>query len=108
MKKALVACKKKSKRFSPVKKSRVRPKPCKSGQVRDQSTGRCRKKKTSSPKRVKKRVISSCKKKKSKERKRPLNAYQLFVRDESKKSKYKGVSSSDRMTAISKAWKAKK
>lgn len=45
---------------------------------------------------------------KSKERKRPLNDYQKFVREESKKSKYQGMSSSERMLLISKVWKTKK
>lgn len=45
---------------------------------------------------------------KSKERKRPLNEYQKFVRDESKKSKYKDMASSDRMSSIGKAWKSLK
>ena len=113
VKKALTACKK-SKCTSPDKKSRARRKTCKDGHVRDQSTGRCRRKKTSPAKKVKKRITSPTKrrrkpaKKKSKDRKRPLNAYQLFVREESKKSKYKGMSSVDRLSAISKAWKAQK
>jgi hypothetical protein len=44
---------------------------------------------------------------KSKDRKRPLNDYQKFVREESKKSKYQGMSSSERMLLISKVWRAK-
>ena len=44
---------------------------------------------------------------KSKDRKRPLNDYQKFVREESKKSKYQGMSSSERMLLISKIWRAK-
>ena len=37
-----------------------------------------------------------------------LNSYQKFVRDESQKSKYKGLIASERMTAISKEWKKTK
>ena len=44
----------------------------------------------------------------SKDRKRPLNGYQKFVREESKKSKYKGMDARERLSAISKAWKRKK
>jgi len=40
----------------------------------------------------------------SHERKRPLNSYQKFVREESKKSKYKGMQAAERMTAVSTAW----
>ena len=39
---------------------------------------------------------------------KPLNSYQKFVRDESQKSKYKGLIASERMTAISKEWKKQK
>ena len=41
---------------------------------------------------------------KSKDRKRPLNNYQKFVREESKNPKYNGMSAAERMTAISKVW----
>ena len=40
-----------------------------------------------------------------KKNEKPLNSYQKFVRDESQKSKYKGLIASERMTAISKEWK---
>ena len=40
--------------------------------------------------------------------KRPLNAYQKFVRDESKKSKYKDMKPTSRMKAIGKAWRNSK
>jgi hypothetical protein len=40
-----------------------------------------------------------------KKNEKPLNSYQKFVRDESQKSKYKGLIASDRMIAISKEWK---
>lgn len=36
-----------------------------------------------------------------------LNAYQLFVKNESKKPKYKGLEAKERMNLISKAWKKK-
>ena len=45
---------------------------------------------------------------KSPKKKRPLNNYQQFVKDESQKDTYKHLSSSERMTAIGKAWKALK
>lgn len=41
-------------------------------------------------------------------KKRSLNAYQKFVKEESKKQKYKGITSSERMTAISKEWNKQK
>jgi len=56
----------------------------------------------------KKKVKEKEKISKSKDRKRPLNDYQKFVREESKKSKYQGMSSSERMLLISKVWKTKK
>lgn len=37
-----------------------------------------------------------------------LNAYQIFVREESKKQKYKNYSAEERLRSISKAWKRKK
>jgi len=40
--------------------------------------------------------------------KRPLNAYQKFVSEESQKRKYKGLPSHERMTAISKEWNKQK
>lgn len=40
-----------------------------------------------------------------KKNEKPLNSYQKFVRDESQKSKYKGLIASERMRAISKEWK---
>jgi hypothetical protein len=43
-----------------------------------------------------------------KKNEKPLNSYQKFVRDESQKSKYKGLIASERMTAISKEWKKQK
>ena len=45
---------------------------------------------------------------KSPKKKRPLNNYQQFVKDESQKDTYKHLSSSERMTAIGKAWKVLK
>ena len=42
------------------------------------------------------------------QKKRSLNAYQKFVREESQKIKYKGITSSERMTAISKEWNKQK
>lgn len=46
--------------------------------------------------------------KNSKEHKRPLNEYQKFVREESKKIKYKGMEATERMYVISKAWRKRK
>ena len=46
--------------------------------------------------------------KQSKTRKRPLNAYQMFVRTESTKEKYAGLAATERMRHISQAWNAKK
>ena len=43
-----------------------------------------------------------------KKNEKPLNSYQKFVRDESQKSKYKGLIATERMTAISKEWKKQK
>ena len=43
---------------------------------------------------------------KSPKKKRPLNNYQQFVKDESQKDTYKHLSSSERMSAIGKAWKS--
>jgi len=37
-----------------------------------------------------------------------LNSYQIFVRDESRKSKYSGVSVQERMTEMAKEWKKSK
>jgi len=37
-----------------------------------------------------------------------LNSYQIFVRDESRKSKYSGVSAQERMTEMAKEWKKRK
>jgi hypothetical protein len=39
---------------------------------------------------------------------KPLNSYQIFVRDESRKSKYVGVSAQERMTEMAKEWKKTK
>ena len=39
---------------------------------------------------------------------KPLNSYQIFVRDESRKSKYSGVSVQERMTEMAKEWKKTK
>ena len=54
----------------------------------------------------------SIRKEKVKETKEPsirkLNEYQLFVKEESKKSKYQGLNIQERMQKISKAWKKKK
>jgi hypothetical protein len=110
LKKTLVSCKKKTKRATPVKKSRARRNP---GKARESSSGRKQENRTSSGKKVKKRLTGSSKNKrkspkKSKDRKRPLNAYQRFVREESKKSKYKGMDARERMSAISVEWKKKK
>jgi hypothetical protein len=39
---------------------------------------------------------------------KPLNSYQIFVRDESRKTKYVGVSAQERMTEMAKEWKKTK
>ena len=61
---------------------------------------------------VKETKEPSIRKEKVKETKEPsirkLNDYQLFVKDESKKSKYHGLNIQERMQKISKAWKKKK
>jgi hypothetical protein len=46
--------------------------------------------------------------KKSPDKKKPLNLYQEFVKKESQKSIYKGVSATERMIAISKEWNIQK
>ena len=46
--------------------------------------------------------------KKSPDKKKPLNLYQEFVKKESQKSIYKGVSATERMMAISKEWNIQK
>lgn len=105
VKKALSTCKKKPVRVTPVKKSRALRKIKKAGEL---SSERNQEKKASSEKKIKKGLSEAKKRKspkKSKDRKRPLNAYQRFVRDESQKSKYKGTTSMERMSAIGKAWK---
>ena len=50
---------------------------------------------------------SSLPKKKSKEKK-SLNEYQKFVKEESQKNKYKGITSTERMIDISKEWSKQK
>jgi hypothetical protein len=45
---------------------------------------------------------------KSPEIKKPLNLYQQFVKKESQKSIYKGISAIERMIAISKEWNNQK
>ena len=52
-------------------------------------------------------VKKSPAKKPSKTRKRPLNAYQRFVREESSKEKYNGLLATERMRQISKAWQTR-
>ena len=39
-----------------------------------------------------------------KSKKRPMNEYQKFVKEETKKEKYNGLSARDRLIAISKEW----
>jgi hypothetical protein len=43
-------------------------------------------------------------KKRKKKKKKKLNDYQKFVKNESKKEKYKGISSSERFTTIASQW----
>jgi hypothetical protein len=40
--------------------------------------------------------------------KKELNTYQIFVREESRKSKYVGIPAQERMTAMAKEWKKSK
>ena len=40
--------------------------------------------------------------------KKTLNPYQIFVRDESKKSKYNGLPVQERMSTVAKEWKKSK
>lgn len=119
VRKALSAC---TKHASPVRKSRSRRKksdqalePVKKVRSKDQGKDKkIRKSKDSTSKNkdvknkdVKNKDVKNKDVKKSKDRKRPLNDYQKFVREESKRVKYKGMNSADRMTAIGKAWKKK-
>ena len=39
---------------------------------------------------------------------KPLNSYQIFVKNESQKTKYSGVSVQERMTEMAKEWKKMK
>jgi len=39
---------------------------------------------------------------------RQLNSYQIFVRDESRKTKYVGISAQERMAKLAKEWKKSK
>lgn len=81
---------------SPAKRSKSRRKP--QQKVRSPQQAPIKEtRRRSSPKKTEKKV-------KSKDRKRPLNEYQKFVREESKNTKYKGMSAAERMTAISKVW----
>ena len=87
----------KTKCKTPTKKSRSRRKP--QPKVRSPILHSVKEpKRLTSPAKREKKV-------KSKDRKRPLNEYQKFVREETKNPKYKGMSSAERMTAISKEWK---
>lgn len=73
-------------------------KECKSRNQKLKETG-----KTTSTSKVKKE--SKCDTKKGKKQ---LNEYQLFVREESSKSCYKNLSSSERMSLIGDNWRKKK
>lgn len=44
----------------------------------------------------------------SKQKKRSLNSYQKFVKQESKKDKYRNMRGSERLSAIASAWEHKK
>jgi hypothetical protein len=104
--------KKKPIRSEPAKKSRsirniINNNPKKSPSIRNVSPKKSRVKKSPfirnvSPKksRVKKEPITN--------KKRSLNTYQKFVKEESKKNKYKEITPSQRMTAISKEWNKQK
>jgi len=67
-----------------------------------------RRKPVSSPRRKIKRVEKSPTQTIPKSSKKELNSYQLFVQDESKKTRYGGMSGKDRMLLISQAWKKRK
>jgi hypothetical protein len=94
--------KKPSEESSKDKKVKVKEKE-KGSRKKEKEKGSREKGKEKSSRKKEKEKIS-----KSKDRKRPLNDYQKFVREESKKSKYQGMSSSERMLLISKVWKTKK
>ncbi len=98
--------KKKPNRSEPAKKSRsirniINNNPKKSPSIRNVSPKKSPFIRNVSPKksRVKKEPIM---------KKRSLNAYQKFVKEESKKNKYKEITPSQRMTAISKEWNKQK
>lgn len=63
---------------------------------------RQKKKKEKSPRPQRRKTEKPKKIERSK--KRPLNKYQKFVRDQSKKSIYKNMTGGERLTAISKKW----
>lgn len=84
------------------KKKQASPKKQKSPQVRASPKKSPRKAPTK-----KASVKKSPAKKPSKTRKRPLNAYQRFVREESSKEKYNGLLATERMRQISKAWQTR-
>ena len=84
------------------KKTQASPKKKKSPQVRASPKKSPRKAPTK-----KASVKKSPAKKPSKTRKRPLNAYQRFVREESSKEKYNGLLATERMRQISKAWQTR-
>jgi hypothetical protein len=52
--------------------------------------------------------LSTYKSKKSNKKPKSLNLYQKFVRCESKKDKYKNLSSKQRLTSIANEWKQRK
>lgn len=86
---------------------------CKNPKHTTSDKNSCKKTEKTTEKEPKSEKVKKCNNKKkispnkSKDRKRPLNAYQKFVREESHKNKYKGMSSTERMSAISKKWKNK-
>jgi hypothetical protein len=96
IKKTFDTSKKKPIRLEPSKKSRsirnvINNSPKKSRSIRNVS-----------PKKSKVKQSPPQKKKRS------LNAYQKFVKEESQKSKYKSFTASERMKEISKEWNKKK
>lgn len=93
----------------PVKKSRSRP--CKLSievQPNPLKKSRSRPCKQLSPPNIDERNIKKKSLKKSPGIKKPLNLYQQFVKKESQKSIYKGISAKERMISISKEWNTQK
>jgi hypothetical protein len=91
---------------NPVKKSRSRL----SIEVQPNTLKKSRSRpcKQLSPPNIDERNIKKKSLKKSPGMKKPLNLYQQFVKKESQKSIYKGISAKERMISISKEWNTQK